>query len=227
MSQILRTCRPDIFLMCRYYGSQRNQHNYYETLRVSPTSSQKEIREAFIKRSKEIHPDRGDKGSHEEFVKLNEAYNTLGKEHTRLQYDMSNRVNDISSHTGAGAARRPQRVYNRVYTSREEWEIRMTGRPRTARQYDPNNYYGITGIKRVSNLRIALLLFIFSAVGVALQFLAVHRSVTFQRQNLINRSTESEKRLARIHTERAGTLSEQLERFEDRVRQKKGVNPTR
>lgn len=62
----------------------------YTVLGVSPTASQKEIRDAYIKLSKENHPDqnRDDKKSHEKFVLIKEAYETLSKDISRRDYDM-------------------------------------------------------------------------------------------------------------------------------------------
>lgn len=38
-----------------------------------------------------MHPDTSKKSNHAEFVKVNEAYKVLSKEHTRKQYDMEMR----------------------------------------------------------------------------------------------------------------------------------------
>ena len=59
--------------------------NFYEILGVSETSTQDEIKKAFRTKSKVMHPDKG--GNEEDFKKINEAYDTLGDENKRAQYD--------------------------------------------------------------------------------------------------------------------------------------------
>lgn len=59
--------------------------DYYDTLGVSKSASQDEIKAAFRKLAMENHPDRG--GDPEKFKKINEAYQTLSNPDTRAQYD--------------------------------------------------------------------------------------------------------------------------------------------
>lgn len=59
--------------------------NFYEILGVSENASQDEIKKAFRSKSKVMHPDKG--GNEEDFKKINEAYDTLGDESKRAQYD--------------------------------------------------------------------------------------------------------------------------------------------
>ncbi|KAL4237369.1 DnaJ molecular chaperone y domain [Mactra antiquata] len=63
--------------------------SHYAVLGLTDKATQKEIREAYIELSKKEHPDQNtaDKKSHERFVKINEAYNVLSKESSRLEYD--------------------------------------------------------------------------------------------------------------------------------------------
>tara|TARA_Y100001935_G_C17274918_1_gene494115 strand:+ start:106 stop:1014 length:909 start_codon:yes stop_codon:yes gene_type:complete len=60
--------------------------DYYQTLGLEKTSSQEEIKKKFRKLSMKHHPDRG--GDKETFQKINEAYQTLGNETKRRNYDM-------------------------------------------------------------------------------------------------------------------------------------------
>ncbi|XP_076182743.1 uncharacterized protein LOC143154657 isoform X2 [Ptiloglossa arizonensis] len=91
MAQIFHVFKLEIPIIIRNYGnysaSQRSQFNYYEVLRISPNATQKEIKNAYIKLSKELHPDAGNKGNHIDFVKINEAYSVLSKPGRRQTYD--------------------------------------------------------------------------------------------------------------------------------------------
>jgi molecular chaperone DnaJ len=62
-----------------------NNENYYQVLGVNENASNEEIRKAYRKLAKENHPDAG--GNEETFKKISIAYDTLGDEGKRKQYD--------------------------------------------------------------------------------------------------------------------------------------------
>ncbi|MBI4135141.1 molecular chaperone DnaJ [Candidatus Uhrbacteria bacterium] len=59
--------------------------DYYEVLGISKSATQADIKAAFRKKALEHHPDKG--GDATKFKEINEAYQALGKEDTRRQYD--------------------------------------------------------------------------------------------------------------------------------------------
>lgn len=124
--QVLRMNKLDflsIFFRC--YGTQRVHRNYYEILEISPDSSQKEIRRAFLALSKKWHPDIiGDKG-HDKFVKLQEAYNVLSKESTRREYDVNLKYQTYNSYSSQRVRPEYPPRSERVYRSHREWEEHM------------------------------------------------------------------------------------------------------
>jgi curved DNA-binding protein len=63
--------------------------DYYQTLGVSKTSSEKEIKQAFRKLARKFHPDvnPGDKSAESRFKEINEAYEVLGDPEKRKKYD--------------------------------------------------------------------------------------------------------------------------------------------
>jgi DnaJ-class molecular chaperone len=63
--------------------------DYYQTLGVSKTSSEKEIKQAFRKLARKFHPDvnPGDKSAEAKFKEINEAYEVLGDPDKRKKYD--------------------------------------------------------------------------------------------------------------------------------------------
>jgi curved DNA-binding protein len=63
--------------------------DYYGTLGVNKTSSDKEIKQAFRKLARKHHPDvnPGDKAAESKFKEINEAYEVLGDPEKRRKYD--------------------------------------------------------------------------------------------------------------------------------------------
>ena len=60
--------------------------DYYQTLGVNKSSSKDEIKTAFRKLAHEYHPDKGG-GNEAKFKEISEAYNVLGDDNKRKQYD--------------------------------------------------------------------------------------------------------------------------------------------
>ncbi len=60
--------------------------DYYQTLGVDKSANQEEIKKAFRKLAHKYHPDKPD-GDVEKFKEINEAYQSLGDEQKRAQYD--------------------------------------------------------------------------------------------------------------------------------------------
>lgn len=62
--------------------------NYYTILGILPTATAEDIREAYRKRAKELHPDHYGENSNP-FLEMQEAYNTLSHPGHRRHYDRS------------------------------------------------------------------------------------------------------------------------------------------
>jgi curved DNA-binding protein len=59
--------------------------NFYDTLGVAETATEKEIKNAFKALAKKYHPDQG--GDENKFKEINEAYDTLKNSEKRQEYD--------------------------------------------------------------------------------------------------------------------------------------------
>ena len=65
------------------------EKDYYAELGVTKDAGQKEIKKAFRKLARELHPDNnpGDAEAESRFKEINEAYDTIGDEDSRKEYD--------------------------------------------------------------------------------------------------------------------------------------------
>ena len=73
--------------------------NFYQTLGVNENATQDEIKKAYRKLAVEHHPDKG--GNEDTFKKISQAYDTVGDESKRKQYD-NQRSNPFSNMGGGG-----------------------------------------------------------------------------------------------------------------------------
>ncbi len=74
--------------------------DFYKTLNVEKGASQADIKKAFRKAAHEHHPDKG--GDESKFKEVNEAYQVLGDETKRQQYDTYGQAFDGAGGPGAG-----------------------------------------------------------------------------------------------------------------------------
>lgn len=74
--------------------------NFYDTLGVAESASDKEIKDAFKGLAKKHHPDRG--GDEKSFKEINEAYDTLKNTDKRQEYDAIRKYGQRRGGTGSG-----------------------------------------------------------------------------------------------------------------------------
>ena len=74
------------------------EKDYYQVLGVSADASQKEITKAYRKLARELHPDKnpGDSASEERFKEVSAAYDVLGDETKRSEYDEIRRLGPMA-----------------------------------------------------------------------------------------------------------------------------------
>ena len=75
----------------------RDVDDLYSVLGVSKSATQDEISYAYRQLAKKYHPDAGPQGSHDIFVKVNNAYETLGNVAKRKNHD-----EDVARHSSRG-----------------------------------------------------------------------------------------------------------------------------
>src|SRR5438309_11183903 len=77
------------------------EKDYYKALGVSSTATDKEIKTAYRKLSKQYHPD-ANKGSEERFKEVSAAYDVLGDPAKRKEYDEVRRLGPAANPFAGG-----------------------------------------------------------------------------------------------------------------------------
>ncbi|KAM3825058.1 dnaJ homolog subfamily C member 4 [Vipera latastei] len=107
------------------WSSARNI-SHYEVLGIKQDATSKEIKQAFFRKSKQLHPDSNPANPelHSQFVKLNEAYNVLSKERSRRDYDAQRSLRKAwpGAEAQRPSARDPLHVHRQQWSSQQAWE---------------------------------------------------------------------------------------------------------
>jgi molecular chaperone DnaJ len=85
------------------------EKDYYRTLGVSDTATPKEITRAYRKLARQLHPDAnpGDAAAEERFKEVSAAYDVVGDEKKRKEYDEVRKLGPMGGMFGGGGAGRP------------------------------------------------------------------------------------------------------------------------
>ena len=156
-----------------------------------------------------MHPDSGNKGSHAEFVKINEAYRVLSKMNKRREYDRSLKYNvSYSNFSEHSNYQYTQRDYQRYWDT--NW------RNNSNVHWDSNKQ----NLARSVMLCIAIMVF-----GTLIQVLIILKSLIFDREALLKKSAQYQAEYEEIKKQgKLKTTEEQLQRILDLSKQY-GVGP--
>ncbi|KAL1455410.1 hypothetical protein WDU94_009503 [Cyamophila willieti] len=196
----------------RYYSTPENTH--YDVLNVKKNSSPKEIRSAFIKLSKEYHPDKNLNNPllHDKFVKLNEAYSTLNDIDSRRNYDASLNLKEVKRKIfvyrseNPGSTERPE--YWKDYY---DFEAQMR---KNEAIYIPKFIIKITQLSRAA---LVMVLVSLAAGAFALQAGSIYIAKALPREVMLTKEMEIAQNLmnAKNDAKKFG-LQENIERFQKR-----------
>ncbi|XP_066983137.1 dnaJ homolog subfamily C member 4-like [Macrobrachium rosenbergii] len=167
-------------------ASRASTKTHYEVLGVKEDCTASEIKDSFIRLSKEMHPDKNPDrpGVHENFVLINEAYSVLSKPHERRMYDaqLVYKEHAKTYYPGGVVTNAPrERV---VFHDDSLWESRDRGEDK---KYEGRSYYGIKGVRRLPNNYIAFGAIIFALLGGLLHFYIAMKGSKFAISQLDER----------------------------------------
>jgi len=100
--------------------------NHYKTLKISPTATQAEIKQAYRRLVKIFHPDsQSSTAGHEEIIRLNAAYEILGDAQHRQSYDRQfSQPREQQSPYAPNVARQRQQAARDADEQMEQWLIK-------------------------------------------------------------------------------------------------------
>ncbi|XP_071440884.1 dnaJ homolog subfamily C member 4-like [Hetaerina americana] len=186
---------------------------HYEILHLNRDATSKEVRDAFIKLSKQMHPDKNvnDPLNHLKFVKLNEAYSVLSRPNKRSAYDLSLRNEQQIKRSPTSYSTRSSSQHSTVHT--DLYEHYNFWKPEYNRTRSDKHHS-----KRLSKSWIVFLCVIFASAGVGLQIFAIRSSLTFSRKKLDKMTEENSKILGEVrHQASQNSLEKQIELMKHRM----------
>lgn len=183
--------------------------SHYEVLGVEKEASSADIREAFLKLSKECHPDLNshNQKNHDRFVQVNEAYSVLIRAVSRKDYDLS--LQTGIRHSAYHQSWAHQRGHVRQHRYGNDASSGNTNefmgrefhdpyiysmRDKSKDQYYENQpYYGVKGLSRISDDKIVLVCIGIIFVASFFHFFAVRKSSNSHIKTLNERDMKTSK----------------------------------
>ena len=154
--------------------------NYYEILGVPKTATQEEIKKAYRTLAFKYHPDRnsGNATAEEKFKQITAAYDVLGDETKRRNYDLSGYTDSYSSayenaRTQGQYQRQYQYTYSNPYGEENFWDWFQNSKSSSSSS-DSSSYkyeYSDDGFERSRSSFFAMFLLKIFQVLVGLSFL--------------------------------------------------------
>lgn len=172
-----------------------NKKSHYEVLGLKKDASPSEIKDAFLRLSKEYHPDlnQTDPHTHEKFVKLHNAYQVLSKPQSRREYDVSIAhhfhfqqtmarhgytshypSSDMPGGMGsAGPTYQGGEAENKQFWDETIYNMRKKSK---GDFYPKDQYYGIRGVRKQSNFVVVIGCMVLISIGALLHYFAIRYS---------------------------------------------------
>jgi len=190
----------------------------YEVLDVSEKATLGEIRDAFLTKSKELHPDMNPHKPelHESFVQINNAYSVLSDATQRLEYDLKLREKPIHVTQSSGGS--PFGSVPQHRQSPKSYYYEKATNNSNYRQTRPNDFATGSVVnsaqRQKSNKMIMMGAIAFMLIGATVQYFFIR-----SRHNVYRaKADESSRKAHQVYAEvreraRANGLKKQLELF--------------
>lgn len=125
---ILKHAHP-LFYVCRFASSHSHKHICkYEILGLTPSATEKQIKDAYYKKSMKYHPDRNKAlDAADLFQQLNIAYETLSNKQLRQEYDVSRGYNRIPKNSLRGNTEESTESMDIKFNRKIHSRLRKTG----------------------------------------------------------------------------------------------------
>ncbi|KFM71905.1 DnaJ-like protein subfamily C member 4, partial [Stegodyphus mimosarum] len=214
---------PNAFntVLIKRYRTRSRRRSPYEVLGLKSTCSTQDVKKAYIKLCKELHPDKkpGDQSQHTKFVELNDAYSTLVNVDSRKQYDEQYAAVTSKTHDNfywrhqrkaSSPFKQPQGSWDheRPYYEREEY---MEYICRSQKKYPANIAY------RIKNIWIVMGCFVLVIAGSILYYSAYSYATNYTLHKVDQRS----KRISEQYNDtRKNTLHNGKEEQIEKLRRK-------
>ncbi|GFO05127.1 Dnaj subfamily c member [Plakobranchus ocellatus] len=179
---------PETLASRALYFASRNKSTkktHYEVLGLGQNATSKDIRTAFLEKSKECHPDLNklNPENHKQFIQVNEAYSVLSRPQSRQHYDIA-LDHRLSSSNSSWTAQQNQNYYHHPRNFAEEDWLRNAG---LKEEYFRQQTYHPSSSRRISNIHIVASCVVFMMAGLIFHIFAVKRSTEKHIQNLNDR----------------------------------------
>lgn len=213
-------CRPfQVFLNCLYSAAasrparSSGKPTLYDVLGVSEKATLGEIRDAFISKSKESHPDKNPNKPelHERFVQINNAYGVLSNASQRREYDLRLKAPSVTR-PPAGSPFGPVPPHRQ--STQQYYYDRATSQSNYRQTRDFDFVYQATNSSRrqTSNRKIVLGALAFMLIGGAVEYFIISSRHSKYKAHAEESSRRNQQIYAEVR-ERARTngLRKQLE----------------
>jgi len=138
--------------------------DYYKILGIDRKATDHDIKQAFLKQSKLLHPDvnKEDPNNHSNFVQLNEAYQTLSNTNSRKIYDMEKSRNIYHQYnTNRNYTNNSSYQYN---TEKQAWERDLKYADEIYKKYGMNSPKSQSTMQR-KNMKSIYFCIVLSFIG--------------------------------------------------------------
>ncbi|KAI5699606.1 hypothetical protein M8J76_009528 [Diaphorina citri] len=208
-------------LCCNQRYSSGQDHTHYEILELERNCSPKEIRSAFIRLSKQFHPDKNPSNPalHDKFVKLNEAYSILNDMDRRRNYDASLNLQTVRQNMFVHKTR-ARSSYSDSGERPENWKDYYDFAAQLKRNESIHVPKFLHKFEKLSKAALVMLLIGVATGALGLQILAVQYSKTFPRNVVNSREMEISQNLMNARNDaKKYDLQENIDRFAKRYQE--------